>query len=243
MIKEKRYSNLYHSLYEAGVVENMLKALVQYENFKTKQGKRPIAKGRKIELTEIDFSTGLDERNFSMKKLLEIGTVAGTIEGYEVMLAKAGSQEVYFLTSNNQVHALLGFDNGYLRNIKNVTKQAGTIRALLGYLVHLKKQTIKISQSEPLTHDGIRWMVNLIKNPHGLVITDQHGKTVNPTELYKEWGVARTTRKPGPTGVVITEDENFGNKIRINETYRNTDSLLMPHCFYTKSNQDYINEK
>ena len=31
MIKEKRYSNLYHSLYEAGVVENMLKALVEYE--------------------------------------------------------------------------------------------------------------------------------------------------------------------------------------------------------------------
>lgn len=52
MIKEKRYSSLYHSLYEAGVVENMLKALVQYENFKEKQGKRPIAKGREIDISE-----------------------------------------------------------------------------------------------------------------------------------------------------------------------------------------------
>jgi hypothetical protein len=52
MIKEKRYSNLYHSLYEAGVVENMLKALVQYENFKEKQGNRPIAKGREIDISE-----------------------------------------------------------------------------------------------------------------------------------------------------------------------------------------------
>lgn len=52
MIKEKRYSSLYHSLYEAGVVENMLKALVQYENFKEKQGNRPIAKGREIDISE-----------------------------------------------------------------------------------------------------------------------------------------------------------------------------------------------
>jgi hypothetical protein len=52
MIKEKRYSSLYHSLYEAGGVENMLKALIQYENFKEKQGNRPIAKGREIDISE-----------------------------------------------------------------------------------------------------------------------------------------------------------------------------------------------
>ena len=52
MIKEKRYSNLYHSLYEAGVVENMLKALVQYENFKQKQGNRPMAKGKEVDISE-----------------------------------------------------------------------------------------------------------------------------------------------------------------------------------------------
>jgi hypothetical protein len=57
MIKEKRYSNLYHSLYEAGVVENMLKALVEYENFKTKQGNRPIAKNRSIDISQVNEST------------------------------------------------------------------------------------------------------------------------------------------------------------------------------------------
>lgn len=57
MIKEKRYSNLYHSLYEAGVVENMLKALVEYENFKGKQGKRPIAKGKTIDMSQVKEST------------------------------------------------------------------------------------------------------------------------------------------------------------------------------------------
>ena len=57
MIKEKRYSNLYHSLYEAGVVENMLKALIQYENFKEKQGNRPIAKNRSIDMSQVKEST------------------------------------------------------------------------------------------------------------------------------------------------------------------------------------------
>jgi hypothetical protein len=57
MIKEKRYSSLYHSLYEAGVVENMLKALVEYENFKTKQGNRPIAKNRSIDISQVNEST------------------------------------------------------------------------------------------------------------------------------------------------------------------------------------------
>lgn len=57
MIKEKRYSNLYHSLYEAGVVENMLKALVEYENFKEKQGNRPIAKNRSVDMSQVKEST------------------------------------------------------------------------------------------------------------------------------------------------------------------------------------------
>jgi len=52
MIKEKRYNNLYHSLYEAGVVENMLKALVQYDKFKEKQGNRPLAKGKQVDISE-----------------------------------------------------------------------------------------------------------------------------------------------------------------------------------------------
>jgi hypothetical protein len=68
MIKEKRYSNLYHSLYEAGVVENMLKALIEYENFKEKQGKRPIAKGRSIDLSEDEKPDMFDEIKAEVRK-------------------------------------------------------------------------------------------------------------------------------------------------------------------------------
>lgn len=242
MIKEKRYSSLYHSLYEAGVVENMLKALIQYENFKEKQGNRLIAKGREIELKEIDFSSGLDDRNFSVKKILEIGKVVGQIEGYDVVKATAGSQEVYFLVSDDNVHSLIGFDNGYLKNIKNVSKQSGVVRALLGYLVHIQKQPIEISHTEPLTSDGLRWVIHLIEKPRGLVITNQDNEPINVEELKNEWGQAKETGNPGTTSITITEDTKFGNKIRTNESYRHSDSLLMPFIFYTK-NQDYLTEK
>ena len=242
MIKEKRYSSLYHSLYEAGVVENMLKALIQYENFKEKQGNRPIAKGKKIELKEIDFSSGLDDRNFSVKKILEIGKVVGQIEGYDVVKATAGSQKVYFLVSDDNVHSLIGFDNGYLKNIKNVSKQSGVVRALLGYLVHIQKQPIEISHTEPLTSDGLRWVIHLIEKPRGLVITNQDNEPINVEELKNEWDQATETGNPGTTSITITEDTKFGNKIRTNESYRHSDSLLMPFIFYTK-NQDYLTEK
>jgi hypothetical protein len=35
----------------------MLKALVEYENFKTKQGNRPIAKNRSIDISQVNEST------------------------------------------------------------------------------------------------------------------------------------------------------------------------------------------
>ena len=247
--KEQNYENLYYILYKSGVLENALKAVVEYKKFMEKQGKRPIAKKQEIDLSEgsalqeIDFSNRLDDSNFSTKKLLELGKKDGEIEGYDVMKIDSGSQLIYFLVSNNEVLSFIGFENGYLKNIKNVSKQSGVVRALMGYLVHIKKITIKISPSEPLTPDGIKWILHFIKNPQGLVITDQQGNEINQNELRKEWEVARTTKEPGPTGIIITEDENFGNKIRTNETYRSPDSLLMPHCFYTKSNHDYLNEK
>jgi predicted GNAT family acetyltransferase len=61
MIKQKQYSSLYNVLYNAGVVENMLKALVEYENFKEKQGNRPIAKNRSVDMSQVKESSAFTE--------------------------------------------------------------------------------------------------------------------------------------------------------------------------------------
>jgi hypothetical protein len=246
MIKEKRYSNLYHSLYEAGVVENMLKALVQYENFKEKQGNRPIAKNKSIDLgenviKENGYASQLDTSKLSTERLLKIGKKVGTINGKEVWKAESGSDMVYFLVTDDVVHALLGFSNGYLRNVLNITKKSIPVRELLGYIVHVEKQKINVSSQEGLTEDGLKWIIYLLKRPSGLIITDQHGNSITPESLYKEWEQARDNDVDGSTGIIISERKEFGDKIRENERRRHTDSLILPFILY--DNNDYLLEK
>jgi len=246
MIKEKRYSSLYHSLYEAGVVENMLKALVQYENFKEKQGNRPIAKNKSIDLgenviKEIGYASQLDTSKLSTERLLKIGKKVGTINGKEVWKAESGSDMVYFLVTDDVVHALLGFSNGYLRNVLNITKKSIPVRELLGYIVHVEKQKISVSSQEGLTEDGLKWIIYLLKRPSGLIITDQHGNSITPESLYKEWEQARDNDVDGSTGIIISERKEFGDKIRENERRRHTDSLILPFILY--DNDDYLLEK
>jgi len=57
MVRNKNYAGLHHALYRAGVVENMVRALAELEQFQKQQGRRPIARGREIDITDY-----LDER-------------------------------------------------------------------------------------------------------------------------------------------------------------------------------------
>jgi hypothetical protein len=52
MVKNKNYAGLHHALYRAGVVENMVRALAELEQFQKQQGRRPIARGREIDITD-----------------------------------------------------------------------------------------------------------------------------------------------------------------------------------------------
>lgn len=51
MARDGNWKNLLHVLYSAGVVENMLRALLDYERFLERQGRRPVARGREIDIT------------------------------------------------------------------------------------------------------------------------------------------------------------------------------------------------
>lgn len=54
MLDVKNYTSLEYVLYKGGVVESMVKALAQYSKFMDKQGRRPIAKGREIDLAQVN---------------------------------------------------------------------------------------------------------------------------------------------------------------------------------------------
>ena len=58
MVKNRNYGGLHHALYRAGVVEAMVRALAELEGFEQRQGRRPIARGREIDITDY-----LDEKN------------------------------------------------------------------------------------------------------------------------------------------------------------------------------------
>jgi hypothetical protein len=57
MVKGKNYSGLQYVLYQGGVVKGLVDALAEYERFMQKQGRRPIARGREIDMSK----TAIDE--------------------------------------------------------------------------------------------------------------------------------------------------------------------------------------
>jgi hypothetical protein len=53
MVKNKNYTGLQYVLYQGGVVKGMVDALAQYQRFMEKQGRRPIARGREIDMGQM----------------------------------------------------------------------------------------------------------------------------------------------------------------------------------------------
>lgn len=52
MIKNQDYQSLHNVIYQNGVVENMIRALAELEAFQKKQGRRPLARGRVVNLSD-----------------------------------------------------------------------------------------------------------------------------------------------------------------------------------------------
>jgi hypothetical protein len=60
MVKTKNYSGLQHVLYKDRVIKSMVDALAEYERFTQKQGRRPIARGREIDMSQIAVNENPD---------------------------------------------------------------------------------------------------------------------------------------------------------------------------------------
>ena len=57
LINSGNYTGAEHVVYKSGFLEGAIKALARYEEFKTKQGKRPMAKGKEVEIGESEIPT------------------------------------------------------------------------------------------------------------------------------------------------------------------------------------------
>lgn len=52
MLRDGDYGSLYYNIYGSGATRALVKALADYEQWKTKQGNRPVARGREIQIGE-----------------------------------------------------------------------------------------------------------------------------------------------------------------------------------------------
>jgi hypothetical protein len=52
MLKVGNYRGVEHLLYKAGAMQAKVQALARLEDFSTKQGRRPVAQGREIDIGE-----------------------------------------------------------------------------------------------------------------------------------------------------------------------------------------------
>jgi hypothetical protein len=60
MVKGKNYTGLQYVLYKGGVVKSLVDALAEYELFMQRQGRRPIARGREIDMSQVPVSENPD---------------------------------------------------------------------------------------------------------------------------------------------------------------------------------------
>jgi hypothetical protein len=60
MVKGKNYSGLQYVLYQGGVVKSLVDALAEYEHFMQKQGRRPMARGKEVDMSKVALDENPD---------------------------------------------------------------------------------------------------------------------------------------------------------------------------------------
>lgn len=159
-------------------------------------------------LDEIGFASNIQMPNFSSVDISKLSPI-GYIDNEDVFVINEPTYDVYFFKQNNQIscYVALGSQiiNGYkdlirVHKINNAPK--GAITTLIMFF---RKNGIKIriSDTEPLTHQGINWLIKLIQNPRGLKITNQSGNAIDVKSLHNEWVNAFNTNIDGPTSIYI----------------------------------------
>jgi hypothetical protein len=69
MVKSKNYTGLQHVLYKGGVVKGLVDALAEYELFMQKQGRRPIARGREVDMSQVAVNENKNQLDQKIKEI------------------------------------------------------------------------------------------------------------------------------------------------------------------------------
>lgn len=147
-----------------------------------------------MKLHEIIYASSIADSSTIKNMLLPENAIElGVVDHIPVFKLEAADCFVYFLHQNNQPLAYLITEkipdtHGFFpfRQAEKLVSLSGVATALVHFL-HYKNIKLVIRSDEPLTHSGIKWVTNIIKNPQGLIIHDGTGRKINPAEISKEW--------------------------------------------------------
>lgn len=159
------------------------------------------------QLNEIDYADTLAELSIPPDTIIPQSRLVGKIDGLQIFSFAQGPTTLYFVkTNNNQYSALVLLNGNHIRAVKNYSKQPGLVTTIIGFIVHTLKTPLEITNTEPLTKDGLRWLRLLIlRSGQGFTITDQDGNFPDVKKLEQEWKTSKILDKSGPTSITISE--------------------------------------
>lgn len=191
-------------------------------------------------IAEIGYSDELGNLNLSNREIISSAVQDGSISQKPVMKFKQGNSTLFFFTDDDKISALvLLADKNKLKAIKNFSGQSGQVYALINYIVNIKNRKLVITPDEPLTNEGFKWIIKLIKNPTGLKVTDLDGNTIDVDQLTAEWRKSKSQRgvDSGDTSLVISESSlKWKHKLQENE------KSIIPYIYFKLGKKKSIAE-
>jgi len=190
-----------------------------------------------MKINEIDYASGIPDLTVS-QSIINQAHILGSVDQQTVYGIDDGQYFIAFLKNQKQVSAYVAISSrahdGYhdLSRIANISAQPGSITALLVFL-HAKWQVLyRIPATEPLTGQGLQWILNKIKNPRGFELKTSQGEKINIDDLQREWEQARRSGQAGITDILITKI-TYNNQVL--ETHV---GFLQPSWRYTGDTHD-----
>jgi hypothetical protein len=163
-----------------------------------------------MKINEITYGSDID----SLMNHLDPGNseLIGHVDSNEVYKFDLGNGTCFFLydKNDNSILSYVAIDmqntNGYnhLRQLESSVSKKGYISALLYFLINNQKLKFVIAKDEPLTYNGLQWVISSIRSSRNLFsIHDQNNNVLDAKRLYDEWENSKNNNASGETSIFI----------------------------------------
>jgi len=190
-----------------------------------------------MRIYEIDYASAIPPLKLSQEEIDQAAQV-GTVDQQPVYLIDDSAHVFAFMKDNHKLASYIVISshdqNGYhdLSRMQNINGPKGSITALMAFMHGEFGVKFRIPAHEPLTWDGLTWLLKIIQRGRGFHIHDPAGNPIDIHTLDAEWNQARLTGRVGPTEILISQ---ITHKKQIFETWS---GALQPAYRYLHDAED-----